>query len=220
MKKKIIIGTLCLLIVFILGSLSIFAIDFHVQNVGRQMLQTLETSEPAEAIRVLGAYVHPNGQVSRMLKDRLDQGYEVYQRKLAPKIIVSGDHGSKTYNEVKAMATYLESLGVPKEDIFLDHAGFTTYDSLYRTRDVFLAESIIVVSQEYHVLRANYIGSRLGLSVQGIGADTYVYEGMAYYRFRELGARAKAFWMAGIRKPLPRFLGEPISLKGSGLIST
>ncbi len=212
-KRVAIIGLAMLL----LGVSLVVGIDWHVQRIGQKHLKTLDTLEPAEAIIILGAYVHPNGQVSRMLKDRLDMGFLVYQAGHAPKIIVSGDHGSKTYNEVIAMATYLENLGVPPEDIFLDHAGFNTYDSLYRMKAVFEVNQAIIVSQTYHVLRANYIGDRLGLSVQGIGADTYVYEGMSYYRLREYGARSKAFLTAGILKPYPRYLGDTISIRGSGL---
>lgn len=178
---------------------------------------SVEEAEEADAILILGAYVHPSGQVSRMLKDRLDFGYMLYVSGKAPKIIVSGDHGSKSYNEVKAMCAYLEQLGVPPEDIFMDHAGFNTYDSMYRMKAIFLVEKAIVVSQAYHAVRAAYIAEQLDIEVQSVASDTYVYEKMLNYRIREVGARVKAVLMAGVFKPNPTFLGEVIPITGSGL---
>lgn len=197
--------------------IGIFAIDQFVERTGKRTLVTMEEAETADAILVLGAYVHPNGQVSRMLKDRLDYGFQLYALGKAKKIIVSGDHGSKSYNEVKAMCAYLEELGVPSEDIFMDHAGFNTYDSIYRMNAIFKVDKAIVVSQAYHAVRAAYIAERLGIDVQSVASDTYVYEKMLLYRIREIGARVKAFWMAGITKPHPTYLGEVIPITGSGL---
>lgn len=212
--KKVILS---IFLLGLIGILLIIGVDLHVSRVGQRGLTEIDLLEEADAIIVLGAKVHSNGQVSRMLKDRLDMGFTLYEMGVAPKIVVSGDHGSKTYNEVQAMADYLEHLGVPPEDIFLDHAGFNTYDSMYRLKHIFIVNRAVVVSQEYHVLRANYIGQKLGLEVQGIGADTYVYQGMRYYRFRELGARVKAFWMAGVTQPKSTFLGAEIPITESGL---
>lgn len=198
-------------------ALSIIGIDLYVAALGKTTLRTMEETEPAEAILILGAYVHPGGTVSRMLKDRLDYGLMLYEMGKAPKIIVSGDHGSKSYDEVKAMSAYLEAAGVPSEDIFLDHAGFNTYDSVYRMKAIFLVKRAIIVSQEYHVVRAAYIAQRMGLEVQSVASDTYVYEKMLQYRIREVGARVKAFAMAGVLKPEPTYLGDVIPITGSGL---
>ena len=206
-----------LIIVALLCILGITLIDQHVDRTGKRTLVSMEDAEKADAILVLGAFVHPNGQVSRMLKDRLDYGYQLYALGKAEKIIVSGDHGSKSYNEVKAMCAYLEELGVPSEDIFMDHAGFNTYDSIYRMNAIFMVDKAIVVSQAYHAVRAAYIAERLGIDVQSVASDTYVYEKMLLYRIREIGARVKAFWMAGITKPHPTYLGEVIPITGSGL---
>lgn len=206
-----------LIILMVFGVISVFALEQHVERTGASTLVTMEEAEDADAILVLGAYVHPNGQVSRMLKDRLDYGYKLYALGKAKKIIISGDHGSKSYNEVKAMCSYLEGLGVPSEDIFMDHAGFNTYDSIYRMKAIFEVDKAIVVSQAYHAVRAAYIAKRLGIDVQSVASDTYVYEKMLLYRIREIGARVKAFWMAGITKPNPTYLGEVIPITGSGL---
>ena len=206
-----------LLIIAVSGVVILFALDQHVERIGRQTLVSIDDAEEADAILILGAYVHPNGQVSRMLKDRLDYGFQLYELGKSKKIIVSGDHCSKSYNEVKAMCAYLEALGVPSEDIFMDHAGFNTYDSIYRMDAIFEVDRAIIVSQAYHAVRAAYIAKRLGIVVQSVAADTYVYEKMMLYRIREVGARVKAFWMAGVIKPHPTYLGEVIPITGSGL---
>ena len=204
-------------VIVILAAATMAALDQYVEYTGKQTIRTMETVEPAEAILILGAYVHPSGEVSRMLKDRLDFGLALYQAGKAPKMIVSGDHGSKSYDEVRAMCDYLEAAGVPPEDIFMDHAGFNTYDSMYRMKAIFEVTDAIVVSQKYHVVRAAYIAEKLGIKVQSVASDTYVYEKMAIYRVREIGARIKAVWMAGILKPNPTYLGETIPITGSGL---
>ena len=119
-------------------------------------------AKPADAIIILGAYVRPDGALSWILRDRLDTGLELYRAGLAPKILVSGDHGQKNYNEVQTMKDYLLDHDVPAQDIFMDHAGFDTYDSLYRARDIFQVKSAIIVTQNFHLPRALYIARRLG----------------------------------------------------------
>lgn len=108
-----------------------------MESTGKQMLVTKDTAPESDAIIVLGAYVQPDGQVSEMLRDRLEMGYALYAAGKAPKIIVSGDHGTQEYDEVNAMRAYLQEKGVPREDIFMDHAGFDTYDSLCRAKVCF-----------------------------------------------------------------------------------
>lgn len=206
-----------LFIVMLIATIVILGIDQYVAYTGKSTLVTVEAAQPAQAILVLGAYVNPSGEVSRILKDRLDYALACYEAGKAPKIIVSGDHGSKTYDEVRAMSQYLEEAGVPPEDIFLDHAGFSTYDSVYRMKSIFLVDNAIIVTQEYHAVRAAYIAKQMDIEVQTIASDTYVYEEMAYYRFREVGARLKAFIMAGIVKPEPKYLGDVIPISESGL---
>lgn len=206
-------------VLVVAGATAIWGIDIYVESTGKQMLVTKDTAPESDAIIVLGAYVQPDGQVSEMLRDRLEMGYALYAAGKAPKIIVSGDHGTQEYDEVNAMRAYLQEKGVPREDIFMDHAGFDTYDSLCRAKDVFLAQKVIVVSQEYHVLRALYIAKNIGLDASGVGADTYVYYGMPYYRMREYPARVKAFLQAQVFRPEPKFLGDPIPVWGDGIVT-
>ena len=150
-----------------------------------------------------------------MLKDRLERGISLYQAGVSSKIIVSGDHGSANYDEVNAMKNYCINQGVPSEDIFMDHAGFSTYESLYRARDIFECRNIIIVSQKYHLYRAVYIAHALGLDAVGAQSDYRAYRGQAYREVREILARDKDFFFA-IFKPLPTFLGESIPVSGNG----
>jgi vancomycin permeability regulator SanA len=130
-------------IMICLGFLAVFIItmvlfvNYYVQEVGGKYITAAKSVPKADAILVLGARVYANGNVSLMLNDRLTTGYELYKKGKAKKIIVSGDHGRKDYDEVNTMKSFLMEKGVPSEDIFMDHAGFSTYESLYRARDIF-----------------------------------------------------------------------------------
>lgn len=173
-----------------------------------------------DAILVLGARVYPDGNVSLMLHDRLTTGQELYQAGKAPKIIVSGDHGQKEYDEVNAMKDFLKEQGVPAEDIFMDHAGFSTYESIYRARDIFLVKRVIIVTQKYHLMRALFIARSLGLEAYGVAADKHIYhQVMLKSELREIAARNKDFLTAKIFKPLPKYLGEVIPVTGDGRVT-
>lgn len=172
-------------------------------------------AKPADAVIILGAYVRPDGALSWILRDRLDTGLELYRAGLAPKILVSGDHGQKNYNEVQAMKDYLLDHDVPAQDIFMDHAGFDTYDSLYRARDIFQVKSAIIVTQNFHLPRALYIARRLGIETQGVQARLY-YPWWYANTIRDSLARVKAYLDVEILKSKPRHLGEIIPISGDG----
>ena len=169
----------------------------------------------AECILVLGAGVRADGSPSDMLRDRLEYALDLYRAGAAPKILMSGDHGRKEYDEVNAMKDYALAAGVPSEDVFMDHAGFSTYVSLYRARDVFQARRVLIVTQEYHLYRALYIAQALGLEAWGVAADPQPYRGQLYREFREVLARDKDFFLC-LFQPEPTFLGEAIPVSGSG----
>jgi vancomycin permeability regulator SanA len=171
----------------------------------------------ADCILVLGAGVWGE-TMTPILRDRVEVGVSLYEAGAAKKILFSGDHGRENYDEVNAMKNYALERGVPGEDIFLDHAGFSTYDSMYRARDVFLAERIIVVTQEFHMARALFIARSLGMEANGVTSDLRKYLMSDTYISRERMARVKAFGM-GIFEPEPTFLGETIPINGSGIPS-
>ncbi len=173
----------------------------------------LDQVSPSQVALVLGAKVYADGRLSLMLTDRVDTAFELYAHGKVQRILVSGDHGKTTYDEVNSMKNYLLTKGVKPEDLFLDHAGFDTYDSVYRAKELFLADSVTVVTQCFHVYRAVYIGKSLGMKIQGVCADKREYAGMVWNELREVLARSKA-WVDVHTGAKPKFLGEPIPLSG------
>lgn len=196
---------------------TVLAVDSYVERVGTKYILNIKDVPTTDAILVLGAYVFPDGTTSSMLNDRLTEGYELYKAGKAPKILVSGDHGRKDYDEVNAMKSFLKNKGVPSQDVFMDHAGFSTYESMYRARDIFQVKKVIIVTQEYHLMRAVFLAREMGLEAYGIASDKHDYgQAMAYYKVREIAARNKDFLWAKIIKPKPTYLGDTIPVFGDG----
>ena len=169
----------------------------------------------ADCILVLGAGLLPDGSPSLMLSERIQTGVDLYEAGVAPKLLMSGDHSRSDHDEVNAMKDAALARGVPSADIFMDHAGFATYDSFYRAGAVFGVKKVVVVTQAYHLPRALWIARALGLEAVGVSCDTRRYAGQLYRDVREILARDKDFFKC-ILKPLPRYLGEAIPIWGSG----
>jgi len=167
--------------------------------------------EGVDCILVLGAKVMASGAPSHMLEDRCRRAVALYEAGAAPVLLMSGDHGQWEYDEVTAMKQYAVDHGVPSSAVFMDHAGFSTYDSLYRARDVFRAKKVIVVTQRYHLFRALYIARRLGLDARGVACDYRPYATQAQNSAREFLARCKDFAKCVVA-PAPKYLGPPIPL--------
>jgi SanA protein len=141
--------------------------------------------------------------------------YKLYEDGYSEKIIVSGDHGKKYYDEVNVMKIYLLDKGVDSNNIFMDHAGFSTYDSVYRAKEIFLANKIIIVTQQFHLYRSLYIAKQLKLDAVGVSATLRDYSGSVKFEIREILARDKDF-VKSIFKPEPKYLGDTISVFGDG----
>ena len=213
--KWTIIILLCL---GLLGTSLLIGINCHVKSVADSRIITAEQCmqlEDIDCIIVLGCQVKEDGTLSHMLRDRLSRGVELYQMGAAPKLLMSGDHGRKDYNEVAAMKQYAIDNGVPSEDVFMDHAGFSTYETVYRAKEVFQARKVIIVTQQYHLYRALYIADSLGLEAYGVSADHRTYAGQTMRDIREVLARVKDFAMC-ILEPKPTYLGEVILITGNG----
>ena len=149
--------------------------------------------------------------MSDMLQDRADTALELYHKGKIQKFLVSGDNRRVDYNEVIVVKNYLVQKGVPENDIFLDYAGFDTYDSLYRARDIFQVKELVIVTQKFHLPRAIYLGRELGLKVVGFGADRRQYRNIEFNLFREKIANIKAFLDLKLNAK-PQFLGEVIPI--------
>lgn len=209
--------TILFLIIAAVITGAVFGINGHVKTSTKNRMITVDEAikEGADCILVLGAGVRDDGSPSNMLEDRLKQGIELYELGAAPKLLLSGDHGQVEYDEVNCMKQFALDAGVPSEDIFLDHAGFSTYESLYRARDIFLSEKVIIVTQQYHMYRALYIARALGLDAYGVVSNPRNYAQQGYQNIRETLARVKDFFLV-IIKPLPTYLGDTIPIFGDG----
>ena len=216
-KKWLKRGILALFCLGITGGLAVFGLSSFVKNrtADKIVNETEAAKLDADCILVLGCGVREDGTPSLMLRDRLETGVALYEAGAAPKLLMSGDHGRKDYDEVNLMKDYAMEKGIPSEDIFMDHAGFSTYDSMVRARDIFCAKTVVIVSQEYHLYRALYLAEKLGLEAYGVPALDVHYRGQAYREFREMLARSKDFCTAVIQ-PQPKFLGEKIPISGNG----
>ena len=158
-KRKVGKVTTVFYILFVIAALvtiMTFSINAYVKaSVKDRIITSDEASEmDADCILVLGAGVYNNGVPSAMLVDRLLLGIELYDSGISDRLLMSGDHGREEYDEVNTMKQYAIARGVPSSNIFMDHAGFSTYESLYRARDIFHAKKIIIITQDYHLYRA------------------------------------------------------------------
>ena len=170
-----------------------------------------------DCIIVLGAGIR-GSRPSPMLEDRLLTSIDLYNNNVANKIIVSGDHGTKDYDEVNVMKRYLIENNILSEDVFMDHAGFSTYDSIYRAKEIFGAKKIIIVTQKYHLYRALYIAKELNLDAYGVVANRRYYYNQLKRDIREFVARIKDYIKCIIR-PKSKYLGEVIPVNGDGNIT-
>lgn len=209
-----------IIIFIIIIAIIILGINLYViLSTKKQIIKEEKYTELSDidCIIILGAGI-VEGKPSHMLEDRLLEGIKLYQNNISDKIIMSGDHGRKEYDEVNVMKNYAIQRGVPSENIFMDHAGFSTYESIYRARDIFKARKVVIVTQKYHLYRALYIANQLGIEAYGVGADPRQYVGRIYREMREVLARNKDF-IKCIFKPEPTYLGETIPVNGNGDIT-
>ncbi len=203
-------------------SVGVLIIDRMVENQGRSREITfgqLAGQARFDCVIVPGALVHPDGTPSAMLRDRLDMAVAIYQSGCTDRILVSGDHGRADYNEVGVMRQYLLAAGIPDECIFMDHAGFDTYDTLYRAQAVFAVRRAVFTTQDFQLYRALYISRQLGLDVQGIACAYPDWYRKPWYRFREYFARCKAFLDCEILHASPTYTGPVIPIGGDGRLT-
>ncbi len=220
-KKPLKIAVLCFASLVLTVCLAVLSINAGVKLSSKVRILTPDDASLSgyDCILVLGAGVKSDGTPSDMLEDRLLTAIELYKKSdVAPKLLMSGDHGRADYDEVNTMKNFAIANGVPSENIFMDHAGFSSYESIYRAKEIFGAKRVVVVTQEYHLFRALYIAKALELEAVGISADIREYRGEYIRGAREILARNKDFVMC-IFKPEPTYLGETISLDGDGNIT-
>ena len=211
--------TLCICVALgVLGVCAVGVINAYMKLSVKDVLLTQEEAaalQNVDCILVLGCGVGKSGKPTPMLEDRLQRGIALYNDGAAPKLLMTGDHGREGYNEVGVMKRVAVEAGVPSEDIFMDHAGFSTYESMYRARDIFCAKKVIIVTQQYHLYRAVYIARSLGLDAYGVNCDYRTHGDQFFRDVREILARVKDF-ATSIIQPKPTYLGDAIPISGNG----
>lgn len=217
MKRRVKRFFIILISAAILLAAAVFVPNFVVIKKTESDIVTLEEAaelSDVDCAVILGAGVR-DGKPTPMLRDRLLVGIDLYKSGAVKKLIMSGDHGSTDYDEVNIMKSFAVERGVPDEDIFMDHAGFSTYETIYRAKEIFEADNIIIVSQKYHLYRGLYIAEMLGVKAAGVSADLDTYRGQTKRDLREILARDKDFFKC-IFKPKPTYLGDKIPVSGNG----
>lgn len=145
-----------------------------------------------------------------MLADRVQAAIDLYKAGRVSKLLMTGDNSTKYYNEVKAMQEYATAQGVPANDITLDYAGFSTYESCYRAKEVFGITQAVLVTQNFHLPRAVYTCRQLGVNAIGFGTPDwgkFPQHSMIRYSFREFFAVLNALWEVRVTRPKTTFLG-------------
>lgn len=196
---------------------AVFGINAYVRISSAERILSEDAAvrlEDVDSIIVLGCGVHGDTP-SHMLEDRLLKAIEVRFSGVSEKLLMSGDHGRENYDEVNVMKNFAMEKGIEGSDIFMDHAGFSTYDSLYRASYIFGCKKVIIVTQKYHLYRALYIAKRLGIEAYGVNSDQRSYKKYIYREAREILARDKDFFKC-IWMPESVYLGEKIPISGDG----
>ena len=210
--KKIINAVIC---IGVICSAAVLGINFYVVKSSEKYILDMDNAgEGYDCVLVLGCGVWGD-RPSHMLEDRLLVGIELCKNGASEKLLMSGDHGREEYDEVNVMKKFATDRGLASEDVFMDHAGFSTYESMYRARDIFKAKKVLIVTQEYHLYRAIFVARRLGLEAYGVTSDLRDYGGQIFRDIREILARNKDLAYT-IIQPEPTYLGEAIPVQGNG----
>jgi SanA protein len=199
----------CILAALLCGALYLYI----VHATSASIFSSMDNLPHTQVAMVLGASVTAEGVLSPILKERADEAIALYQAGKVDKILVTGDNATLSHDEVDPVGKYMVALGIPKDDIFLDHAGFDTYSSMYRARDVFEVQSVTIVSQPFHLPRAVFIAQSLGLTAYGASAgngELYLYNSV-----REIPSSVKAVYDI-IFARVPKYLGAQYPIEGDG----
>lgn len=217
--KRIIV---VMLIILAASGIAFAAVNIYVISYASKYIITEQQAQAlsdVDCITVLGAHVKEDGSPSYMLESRLCAAIKLYNLKVSPKMLMTGDHGQQEYDEVNNMMSYVVSNSdITKENVFLDHAGFSTYESAYRAKAIFQIEKTVITTQKYHLYRAVYNARKNGIEAYGVASDDYEWPGMTYYKIRESLAIFKDFFGC-LFNAKPTYLGEAIPISGTSQAS-
>ncbi len=200
-------------VLWLFGVVFVVSVNAYILNYSEKSIKSnVEELGETKVGLVLWALVYSDGSPSPVLADRLIQAYNAYKAWKIEKIIVSGDNWRECYNEPENMEKYLVSLGVDKNDIYLDYAWFDTYDSFYRAKEIFGVKELVVFTQNYHLSRSIYIWNKLWMKTVGVKSDLREYYYMKQMRSREILSRLKAFLEVEFIDSKPKFLGDKVDM--------
>ena len=166
----------------------------------------LNNAPAADIAIIFGAGLRRDGTPTPVLRDRVKAGVELYNEGKVKKLLMSGDSQHDGYNEPAAMAAYAQELGIPSGDLIIDDGGKSTYDSCMRAKQVFNLDNVILVTQSFHLPRALFICTQLGMNAKGVSADmrNYWISSLIFWNLRELPAGFAAVIDIWIIKPTQR----------------
>ncbi|MBQ3670345.1 MAG: YdcF family protein [Treponema sp.] len=202
------------------GAALIVAINVYIVLYSRHYIYTEQKSVPKRYTAIVpGARAYPNNVISFVFRDRIAGGMELLTAGTVQKVLVSGDHGRKNYDEVNSALSYIRQMYATDDSlVFLDHAGFSTYETMYRARDVFCVKEAVIVTQPFHMARSVFIARKLGLDAVGYipeEKNPFSRRTKQYWQLRESLARVKAFFSVTFHKK-PTYLGSEIPISGDG----
>ena len=219
-KRKTIVKALVFL--FGMGAVGTLVINIWMIRAAQKYIYSDIEAVPARTTVLVPGSMTYGTTLSDVLRDRVVSGIALVKNGKGKKLLLTGDHGQVRYDEVNAMRLFVleNAQGIPQEDVFMDHAGFNTWDSMYRARDVFEVKDLVIVTQKFHMARAVCIARSLGLDAVGyaVSQNNFSKATLRYWGFREYFARVKAF-LSIVLKPKPRYLGEKIPISGDGRLS-
>lgn len=212
--KKLFLALILQLVIIVVGA---FAINIYMLQFSKRYIYSDFSKLPSKyTVIVPGSRVY-DSNISRVVRDRLDAASSCIKNAKSKKVLISGDHGRKDYDEVNRMRVYLQKIyGIEGNIIFMDHAGFSTYETLYRAKKIFGVDSAVVVSQKFHLARSVYIAKKLGIDVVGYEAPEIRKFGRKIHliwEIRESLARVKTFFLVLV-KAKPTYLGKKIPITG------
>jgi len=221
LRKIIKICLIVVIIICLIGVMALNVINAYMISDTKQYILTEEEAADltdVDCILVLGCRVYKDGTASPMLADRVKVGIRMYETGVTDRLLMSGDHSTDYYDEVGTMKNLAIEAGIEADNIFCDHAGFSTYESMYRAKEIFQVKKMIIVTQGYHLVRAVYDARKLGIEAYGVSADERSYAGQSMRDLREIVARAKDFVYC-IFKPEPTYMGDVIPINGNGSLT-
>lgn len=214
--KQIIAFLLILVCTGGLAGLGAVIIYFRMERQTRNAIHSVVEEVPKRDVAlVLGASVR-GIRLSAMLEDRVNRAVDLYNAGKVGKLLMSGDNSSEYYDEATAMRRHAIKLGVPPDDVVCDFAGFRTFDSIVRARELWGVDSMVIVTQAFHLPRSIYLARRLGVDAHGLVADSRRYQRASLRKAttREIAARIGAWLDVNILGTQPHFLGRRESLSG------